>query len=74
MVMLDCLGDMCPVPAMRLQKQLQEARPGDSIQLVTDHSCVPRSIGEYCAARGLLCQAAEAIPGVWEITITIPKV
>lgn len=73
MVKLDCLGDMCPIPAMRLQKQLEAARPGDCIQLVTDHSCVPRSIGEYCQKRGLLCQVTEAIPGVWEISVTVPK-
>ena len=72
MIKLDCLGDMCPVPALRLQKQLATARPGQRIELVTDHSCVPRSIGEYCAGRGLLCQVTEAIPGVWEITITVP--
>lgn len=70
MITLDCLGDMCPIPAMRLQNELKTARPGDCIQLVTDHSCVPRSIGEYCRKRGLACQITEAIPGVWEINIT----
>lgn len=72
MIELDCLGDICPMPAMRLQKQLQTAMPGDTIRLATDHSCVPRSIGEYCQKKQLPCAIEEVIPGVWEITITVP--
>ena len=72
MIRLDCLGDVCPVPAMRLQKQLKSAAPGESIRMVTDHSCVPRTIKEYCEKRRLHYEATEAMTGVWEITITVP--
>ena len=69
---IDCLGEMCPLPSMRLQKQLREAKPGDSFLLVTDHSCVPRSIGEYCSKKGLLFAQDEVMSGVWELRITVP--
>ncbi|MCL1854547.1 MAG: sulfurtransferase TusA family protein [Clostridia bacterium] len=72
MVILDCLGDICPVPVMRLQNRLKTVKPGGSVLLMSDHSCVPRSIEDYCKKKNLLYGAAEAAPGVWEITVTVP--
>lgn len=64
---LDCLGDTCPVPLMRLQQQLKQAE--DEIMLVTDHSCVTRSIEDYCQKRGLSIRSDEVMNGVWELHI-----
>ncbi|MGI6404743.1 MAG: sulfurtransferase TusA family protein [Oscillospiraceae bacterium] len=72
MIELDCLGDMCPIPAMRLQKALEENKAGQPILLITDHSCVMTSIQSICKKHKLLCTSEEVINGVWEITIS-PK-
>ncbi len=70
MIELDCLGDMCPIPAMRLQKALKEEGANQSILLITDHSCVMGSIEAICKRQKLLCSSEEVVNGVWEITIS----
>lgn len=66
---LNCLGDMCPVPIMKLM-QCRDLQPGESIKLITDHSCSPENVREYCEAHNLSFEAEEPIPGVWELIIT----
>lgn len=65
---LNCLGDMCPVPIMKLQR-CEELKTGEKIKLVTDHSCVVESVGGYCEKRGLFCNIVEPMNGVWELYI-----
>lgn len=72
MLTIDCLGEMCPVPLMRLQKTLKETGKSGEILLVTDHSCVPKSIADFCRSKKLGFRADEVINGVWELHIT-PK-
>lgn len=70
---IDCLGEICPIPVMRLQNFLKEAVPGQEVMIVTDHSCVPRSVGEFCRKKGLVCRPEEVISGVWELYISLPE-
>ena len=28
---IDCLGDICPLPVMKLQKETKKMQPGDSV-------------------------------------------
>ena len=55
---IDCLGDMCPIPIMKLK-------------LVTDHSCVVESIGSYCRKMHLKMETVEPMNGIWELYITV---
>ena len=48
MTEIDCLGDMCPIPIMKLKQCDSLTRKGDQVMLVTDHSCVLESITDYC--------------------------
>ncbi len=52
---IDCLGDMCPVPVMKLQRETKKMKPGESVLLITDHSC----IGKKCP--GVLCGHADGV-------------
>lgn len=70
MIELDCLGDICPVPAIRLKETLKALPKGESILLVTDHSCVLNSIESICHSQSMACESNEVINGVWEISIT----
>ena len=38
---IDCFGDICPVPVIKIEKELKTIQPGDEFMLVTDHSCTP---------------------------------
>lgn len=73
MLTLDCLGEMCPVPLLRLQKALGESAARDGILLITDHSCVPKSIEAFCATKKLRYVPDEVINGVWELHIALPE-
>jgi len=66
---LNCLGDMCPVPIMKLM-QIKNIAPGETIKLITDHSCSTESIKEYCKKYGYQITIEEPISGVWEIFIS----
>ena len=69
---MDCLGDMCPVPLMKLQQCDDLQNSGDSVRLVTDHSCTCESVQNYCRQKRLLCLVVEPMPGIWELEITKP--
>lgn len=69
MIVLDCLGEICPIPLLRLQKALKGGGAKE-ILLITDHSCVPVFVGDFCRAKKLKYTADEVINGVWELHIT----
>ena len=63
---LDCFGDICPIPVIKVQKQLEEMKEGEQFMLVTDHSCVAKSIKDKYENVSIV----EPMNGVWEITFT----
>lgn len=66
---LDCLGDMCPIPIMKLKQCKQIKEKGGQLKLVTDHSCVVESISGYCKKRKLQIHIEEPMNGIWELYI-----
>lgn len=69
---LDCLGDMCPIPVMKLRQCRELINGGDSVKLITDHSCVLESITNFCRLNRLSLEVEEPINGVWELYISQP--
>jgi tRNA 2-thiouridine synthesizing protein A len=67
---LNCFGDFCPIPLLKAQKEVKDLLPGESLLVVTDHSCVVESLEEYFNLRHYKLSSEEVINGVWEITIT----
>lgn len=67
---INCLGDFCPIPLLKVKKALEELSPEDSIVLVTDHSCVVESIKEHLCMSSFFYHIDEVINGVWEITVS----
>jgi len=66
---INCLGDYCPIPLIKIKKALNELAKDDSLMLVTDHSCVVESIKEYLDISKFHYMIDEVINGVWEITV-----
>ena len=64
---LDCLGDMCPIPIMKLKQCKQIKEKGGQLKLVTDHSCVVESISGYCKKQKLQIHIEEPMNGIWEL-------
>ncbi len=69
---LDCLGDMCPIPIMKLMQCRQIKEKGGQLKLITDHSCVVESISGYCEKMKLLIDIVEPMNGIWELHIEKP--
>ena len=67
---LDCFGDMCPIPLLKMKKELANSKAGDTFQMVVDHSCVIESIRESLSKSNASYEIEEVMNGVWEITIT----
>lgn len=67
---LDCLGDMCPVPLIKIQNELKLLKSQECVKIVTDHSCVVSSILTQYRDNKVTLQTEEVINGIWEITIT----
>ncbi|NLI22225.1 MAG: sulfurtransferase TusA family protein [Clostridiales bacterium] len=70
---LDCLGDMCPLPLMKLMQCREQINRGETVLIVTDHSCTCESLISYCHKQRLPIIVAEPVPGVWEISIAPPQ-
>lgn len=67
---VDCLGDICPLPVIKTKKELQSMKSGESIMVVTDHSCSLENLIELIKNCNVKYNYEEVINGVWEITVT----
>lgn len=68
---IDCLGEMCPIPILRIKEAMKSMSSGGIIKVITDHSCVHRSIHDHFKGKKYLLEDDEVMNGVWEIYITI---
>ncbi len=67
---IDCFGDICPVPIIKIEKQLKTLPKGEVLEVVTDHSCTVESVtNKY---KNYNVEIEEVINGVWEIRISKP--
>ncbi|MTI66078.1 MAG: sulfurtransferase TusA family protein [Firmicutes bacterium] len=67
---IDCLGDMCPIPILKTKKALKKVKSKETVQVVTDHSCVLESMLSNFKEHKITSE--EVINGIWEIYITKP--
>ncbi len=72
MNIIDCFGDICPIPILKMQHELEILKPGESFEMVVDHSCVIESIQDSLKKTNIKYEIEEVMNGVWEIIITKP--
>ena len=68
-VTLDCLGEACPVPLVKAQKQLEKMTVGDVLICQIDHSCAMKNLPEWARKDGHNVEVEEIDDGEWEIVI-----
>lgn len=66
---INCLGDMCPIPLLKLKECKALQHKGETVKLVTDHSCSVESITEFCEKHELAVTVTEPMNGIWELFI-----
>ena len=68
-VMLDCLGEACPVPLIKTEKALEELESGDVLIVQIDHSCAMKNVPEWARKQGHEVELEEVDDGEWECII-----
>jgi TusA-related sulfurtransferase len=68
---VDSLGDICPIPIIKIEKKLKEAKVTDRIVLESDHSCSTSSVVNHFKTKyGYPTEVIRVDEGVWHIIIT----
>lgn len=49
---IDALGLLCPLPVLRIQKQMRRLAPGDTVRIISDDPAALVDIPHYCNERG----------------------
>ncbi|HRX16166.1 MAG: sulfurtransferase TusA family protein [Spirochaetes bacterium] len=66
---LDCLGEACPVPLVKAQKELEKMQKGDVLIVNIDHSCAMKNIPDWAREAGHNVEIDEVGEGEWDIVI-----
>ncbi len=69
MIKIDCIGEFCPIPLMKVRKHYREIESGDSLTVLTDHICVVESVGDFVADANGSIDVEELETGSWQLTI-----
>ena len=72
-ISLDCLGEACPVPLMKTQKEIEKLGVGDVLIVNIDHSCAMKNIPEWARNQGYNVEVEEVDDGEWEVVIEKTK-
>ncbi|MCG8485398.1 MAG: sulfurtransferase TusA family protein [Clostridia bacterium] len=71
-VVLDCLGEACPVPLVKTENALKELNAGDVLIVQVDHSCAMKNVPEWARKNGYNVEIDEVDDGEWEVIIEKP--
>ncbi|MBZ4655036.1 MAG: response regulator SirA [Peptococcaceae bacterium] len=72
-VILDCMGEACPVPLIKTQKKMATLSVGDTLIVQIDHSCAMKNVPEWARKEGYNVEIEEVAEGEWEIFIEKTK-
>ena len=72
-VVLDCLGEACPIPLVKAEKELEKLAIGDMLIVQIDHSCAMKNVPEWARKNGHNVELEEVDDGEWECFIEKAK-
>ncbi|MBN2558987.1 MAG: sulfurtransferase TusA family protein [Clostridia bacterium] len=72
-VVLDCLGEACPIPLVKSEKAIEKMAVGDVLVVQVDHSCAMKNVPEWARKQGYEVEVEEVDDGEWEIIIEKTK-
>ena len=68
-VILDCLGEACPIPLVKSDNAMKELASGDVLIVQIDHSCAMKNVPEWARKEGHNVEIEEVDDGEWEVII-----
>lgn len=63
------MGEICPVPSIKVQTFLKNLKVGEEITVLVDHSCAVGNIIETLDKLSCLHTVNEVANGIWEVHI-----
>ena len=67
------MGEACPLPMMKTEKQMEKMEVGDVVIVQIDHSCAVKNVPEWARNQGYNVEIDEVDDGEWEIIIEKTK-
>ncbi|MFN2341175.1 MAG: sulfurtransferase TusA family protein [Halanaerobium sp.] len=68
-IVIDCIGDPCPLPLIKAEKKLRKLNSGDQLCLETDHNCALNNVSEWARKKGYQVEVEEMPYLEWKIYI-----
>ena len=72
-IVIDCIGDPCPLPLIKAERKLRKLPAGDQICLEIDHNCALNTIPEWARKKGYQVKVDQTPCLEWKIYIKKPK-
>ena len=70
-IVIDCLGEFCPMPVVKLNKAAEKAAPGTLIEILSDDEGSKVDIPVWCRMRGQELVSQEARDGGWAFVVKV---
>lgn len=68
-VILDCMGEACPIPLVKAQNKIKELAIGDILIIQIDHSCAMKNLPDWARGDGHNVEVDEVADGEWEVVV-----
>lgn len=72
-VVLDCMGEACPIPLVKAQKAMDQMALGDMLYVSIDHSCAMKNLPDWAREAGHNVEIEETGEGEWEVIVEKTK-
>ncbi|RAK08624.1 TusA-related sulfurtransferase [Halanaerobium saccharolyticum] len=68
-IVIDCIGDPCPLPLIKTERRLRKLNSGEQICLQIDHNCALNIIPEWARKKGFQVKVEKTPYLEWNIYI-----
>ncbi len=69
---IDARGHHCPVPTLKLQKQMRQTASGAVVVLIADDPMAQIDVPHFCSQNNYLLQSTESFGTGWRFEIVRP--
>ena len=70
---VDCIGEPCPLPLLKVEKEMKKLGVGEKLYVEVDHTCSMNNISEWARKKKYNVKIKEVSFGEWEIIISKTK-
>ncbi|MEW6048094.1 MAG: sulfurtransferase TusA family protein [Bacillota bacterium] len=68
-MLLDVRGEICPYPMLKAVEALPRLKPGEDLEVLTDHAPALQTIPAYTGRLGYQTRIEPVGPGVWKVIV-----